>query len=57
MSFILKTVRDRHFGQILDPLVTKDYSSRTFEKFRLFRISVTILNFDGNEKVILRYLR
>ena len=38
MSFILKTIRhiENDFGQILDPLGTKDYFSMTLEKYRLF---------------------
>ena len=33
------------FGQFLDPPRSKDYPSRTSEKFKIFRISASILNF------------
>ena len=42
--------RWNNFGQILDPLGTKDYPSTMSEKFRLFLIEATILNFDRNKQ-------
>ena len=38
------------FAQILDRLGTKDYSSRTSENVRLFRILGANLNCSGNRK-------
>ena len=52
MLFVLKKVRDRNFGESLDPLGTKAYSFMTSEKLRIFRILATILKFDGNEKIV-----
>ena len=43
MLFISKAVRESDFGQILDPLDTKDYTFMASGKFTIFQLSATIL--------------